>query len=145
MSAKERFEPFDMTPIEEHKRKYAKEARQKYGKSIMDNVERKTNSYSPQDWADIMEQSSRIYSKIVATMDKGPEDPQVQEGVAELRAWITSHFYDCTPEIFHGLGDLYVEDERFTANIDKPCTFIAINWRANNTILWIIKLASAKG
>jgi hypothetical protein len=52
-------------------------------------------------------------------MDKGPADPQVQEGVAELRQYIADHFYDCTSEIFRDLGDLYVTDERFTANLDK--------------------------
>ncbi|WP_282938496.1 MerR family transcriptional regulator [Paenibacillus sp. RC67] len=126
MSPHEQFEPFDMTPIEEHKRKYAKEARQKYGDAAMNQVEQRTSGYSPQDWTTIMEQSASIYTKIAAAMDKGPEDPQVQESVAELRAWITNHFYDCTPEIFRGLGNLYVEDERFTANIDKHKAGLAV-------------------
>jgi hypothetical protein len=52
-------------------------------------------------------------------MDRGPADAQVQEGVAELRQHITDHFYECTPEIFRDLGDLYISDERFTANLDK--------------------------
>lgn len=126
MSNKERFEPFDMTPIEEHKRKYAKEARQAYGDAMMDKVEERTGRYSPQEWADIMKQSEHIYTKIAAAMENGPQDPQVQEGVAELRAWITDYFYDCTPDIFRGLGNLYVEDERFTANIDKYQTGLAL-------------------
>jgi hypothetical protein len=32
---------------------------------------------------------------------------------------ITDYFYECTLEIFRGLGDLYVTDERFTAYYDK--------------------------
>ncbi|GAA4834491.1 MerR family transcriptional regulator [Paenibacillus vulneris] len=126
MSNQERFESFDRTPLEEHKRKYAKEARQRYGDAMMDSVEQKASGYSSQDWNDIMEQSRQIYAKIIAAMDNGPEDPQVQEGVAELREWITSHFYECTPDIFRGLGDLYVEDERFTANIDKHKEGLAV-------------------
>ncbi|MBU3191415.1 TipAS antibiotic-recognition domain-containing protein [Clostridium bowmanii] len=39
--------------------------------------------------------------------------------VAELRQQITDNFYNCTIEIFRGLGDLYVCDECFTTNIDK--------------------------
>lgn len=35
------------------------------------------------------------------------------------RQHITDSFYNCTLEIFRGLGDLYVQDEHFTANIDK--------------------------
>jgi hypothetical protein len=57
-----------------------------------------------------------INAKIITAMDIGPADPQVQEGVAELRQHITEYFYECTPDIFRGLGDLYVMDERFTTN-----------------------------
>jgi hypothetical protein len=32
---------------------------------------------------------------------------------------VKTYYYDCTLEIFRGLGDLYVMDERFTRNIDK--------------------------
>jgi DNA-binding transcriptional MerR regulator len=119
MSNKEMFEGFDMTPIEEHKMKYAAEARHKYGDATMDAVEERTNKYSKGEWAAIMAESGDIYTRIVARMDKGPADPEVQEAVASIRQWITKNFYDCTPEIFRGLGDLYAMDERFTANIDK--------------------------
>jgi MerR family transcriptional regulator, multidrug-efflux activator len=39
--------------------------------------------------------------------------------VADWRQFITDHYYDCTIDIFRGLGDLYVADKRFTKNIDK--------------------------
>ena len=119
MSKKDMFEGFDMTAIEEHKKKYAAEARQKYGDAAVEAVEKRTDKYSKEDWAKMMAKNESINAKINAAMDKGPADPQVQEAVRELRQWITDHFYDCTPEIFRGLGDLYVTDERFTANIDK--------------------------
>ncbi|HFI0786804.1 TPA: MerR family transcriptional regulator [Streptococcus suis] len=45
--------------------------------------------------------------------------PDVQAQVANLRAYITEHFYTCTKEILQNLGLMYVEDERFTANIDR--------------------------
>ncbi|WP_442601843.1 MerR family transcriptional regulator [Paenibacillus sp. KN14-4R] len=119
MSKQEMFEGFDMSAIEEHKNKYEAEAREKYGDSTMDAVNKRTNAYSKGDWSHIMGENERIYAKVIAGMDNGPDDPMVQEAVAALRQWITTNFYDCTPEIFYGLGDLYVMDERFTANIDK--------------------------
>ncbi|MCR8643615.1 MerR family transcriptional regulator [Paenibacillus sp. N1-5-1-14] len=119
MSHKEKFDGFDMSAIEEYKNKYEAEARAKYGDSTMDGVNKRTSGYSKQDWSNIMGENERIYAKVIAGMDNGPTDPMVQEAVGELRAWITNNFYDCTPEIFYGLGDLYVMDERFTANIDK--------------------------
>lgn len=39
--------------------------------------------------------------------------------VKEWQAHITRYFYDCTEEILAGLGELYVADERFHANIDR--------------------------
>lgn len=43
----------------------------------------------------------------------------VQAQVATLQAYITENFYTCTKEILQGLGLMYVEDERFTVNIDR--------------------------
>ncbi|HEL2007473.1 TPA: TipAS antibiotic-recognition domain-containing protein [Streptococcus suis] len=45
--------------------------------------------------------------------------PDVQAQVATLQAYITENFYTCTKEILQGLGLMYVEDERFSANIDR--------------------------
>ena len=44
--------------------------------------------------------------------------PDVQAQVATLQAYTTENFYPCTKEILQGLGLMYVEDERFTVNID---------------------------
>ena len=45
--------------------------------------------------------------------------PDVQAQVATLQAYITENFYPCTKEILQNLGLMYVEDERFTVNIDR--------------------------
>ena len=63
--------------------------------------------------------NSKINEKIIANMDKGIDNSEVQNAVNELKQHITDNFYDCTIKIFRGLADLYVNDERFTANIDK--------------------------
>jgi len=119
MDKKSMFDAFDMTDIEKHREKYAEEARQLYGDKIMDETEARTANYNRNDWAGIQARWDEIYRQIATAMDKGPADPQVQALIGEYRQHITDHFYDCTLEIFRGLGDLYVSDERFTANIDK--------------------------
>jgi DNA-binding transcriptional MerR regulator len=119
MDKEEMFDAFDMSEIKKHQEKYAEEARRMYGKEIVEETEKRTSAYTENDWAAIMARWGEIYHKIIAVMDRGPADPQVQEAVGELRQHITDNFYTCTLEIFRGLGDLYVEDERFTANIDK--------------------------
>ena len=37
----------------------------------------------------------------------------------KLQQYITDNFYTCTKDILSGLGEMYVLDERFKANIDK--------------------------
>lgn len=120
MDNKEMFKSFDMSVIEEHRKKYAEEAKQKYGDSdAYKESSKKTSKYTKEDWARIMAKKEEIDDKIIANMDKGPANEVVQEAVAEIRQHITDNFYNCTLEIFRGLSDLYVEDHRFTENIDK--------------------------
>lgn len=39
--------------------------------------------------------------------------------VKKWQDFITDNFYVCTNEILSGLGEMYIADERFKANIDK--------------------------
>jgi len=120
MSKKEMFNGFDMTEIEKHKEKYAEETKIKYGDSdAYKESMKKTSKYTKEDWDRIKASKEKIDARIIANMDKGPADSTVQEGIAELRQGITDNYYNCTLEIFRGLGELYVNDERFTKNIDK--------------------------
>lgn len=120
MNNNEMFDGLDMTEIEKHKEKYAEETKQKYGNSdAYKESMKKTSKYTKEDWARIMKRGEEINKRIAALMDKGPADAEVQQAVAQWRQYITDSFYTCTPEIFKGLADLYVDDERFTKNIDK--------------------------
>ncbi len=114
------FEPFDMKKIEEHQKKYEQEVKEKYGntKEYKESM-KKTASYNKDDWKRIQRKSDDLYKRIIQVMNKGPKDAEVQHIVGELRQHITHNFYECTPEIFRGLGDLYVNDPRFTKNIDN--------------------------
>ena len=52
-------------------------------------------------------------------MDRDPADPDVQQWVARHHRQIDDRFYTCTPEVYRGLGDMYVDDARFTAFYDR--------------------------
>ncbi len=120
MKKEEMFEGFDMAEIEKHKEKYAEETKQKYGNSdAYKESSRRTAKYTKEDWAGITAKGDEIYKRLADLMDRAPEDSDVQQAIAEKRQHITDSFYNCTPEIFRGLGELYVSDERFTANIDR--------------------------
>ncbi|MFV3010794.1 MerR family transcriptional regulator [Clostridium botulinum] len=120
MDKKEALNVFSMIEIEEHQKKYSEEVKEKYGNtSAYKESNKKTSKYTKEYWSNIMKDWDEIFKKLANLMDKNPDDEEVQESVYQLREHISKNFYDCTPEIFRGLGELYVNDERFTANIDK--------------------------
>lgn len=57
-----------------------------------------------------------ISEAIAARMDRAPDDPEVQEWIQRYHQHINDRFYTCTAQIFRGLADCYVQDERFTAS-----------------------------
>ena len=62
-----------------------------------------------------------IFTKFAECMKKGhtADSDDAQVLVKELQNYITENYYTCTKEILAGLGQMYVADERFKANIDK--------------------------
>lgn len=120
MNKNEMFNSFDSSEIDEHRKKYAKETKEKYGDTnAYKESKDKTSSYNKSDWQTIQLKMEKIYRTLANNMDKDASDKEVQNSVHEWRELINKHFYTCTPEIFRGLGELYVNDERFTSNIDK--------------------------
>lgn len=120
MEKKEMFKVFNMDEIKKHQEKYSNEIKQKYGKSdAFKECDKKTASYNKDKWEKIMIEASGIFQKIATYMDKSPNDKEVQLAIELWRQHITDNFYNCTLEIFRGLGDLYVADKQFTMNIDK--------------------------
>lgn len=120
MSKKEMFEGFSMKDVEACKEKYSKEAAEKYGNTkAYDECTKKTEKYKKDDWNKINEDANEIYRNIAKLMDRKADDKEVQLLVEKWRNHISKNFYDCTPEIFRGLAKMYVQDERFTENIDK--------------------------
>ena len=120
MNKKDMFRAFDMSEIEKHQEHYTEETRQKYGHTeAYKESQKKAASYKKEDWAAISARGAEIYQELADLMVLSPADPQVQQAIGAWRQHITDSYYNCTPEIFRGLGDLYVQDERFAASIDK--------------------------
>ena len=124
MAEKDMFNGFDQS-------KYEEEARQRWGHSeeYRQSAER-TKKYTKADWAQIQQESGAIYQGLVSVMDRDPADPQVQEWIRQWHEQINKWFYQCSTEVFRGLGDMYVADERFTQNIDKYATGLAAFMKA---------------
>ena len=114
------FKEFDMNEIEENKKKYAKEVKERWGTSkAYEESEKKTSSYNKEKWGDINQETSDIFKGFAELRNSDPGSEEVQELVRRWQKYITDNFYTCTNEILSGLGLMYVEDERFKENLDK--------------------------
>ena len=101
---------------------YEDEAEQRWGNTdAYKESQRRTKAYGKAEWEQIKREADAIYQRLADLMRAGTavDDPAVQAAVGEHRAHITRWFYPCSEEIHRGLGDMYVADPRFTANLDK--------------------------
>lgn len=115
MNDSEMFEGFDRKQLEE----WRDEARQKWGAENVDESWQRASKYSKADWARIQTEGQEYTTKIAALMDRDPADPEVQQQIGRHFKLINDYFYTCTPEVFRGLGEGYVQDSRFTAFYDN--------------------------
>jgi len=113
-------EVFDMSEIEKAKKQYADETKARWGNTqAYAESEKRTAKYSKEDWQQIQSGMTQLFDAFAAVRDLDPEDARVQALVKDWQQYITDHFYACTDEILAGLGQMYVCDERFKANIDQ--------------------------
>ena len=103
------FKPFDTTKMDA----YAAEAKEKWGNTAAYKEYEKNGK--PADAGDAL---MAHFAEIGKFRHLSPDSSEVQTMVANIQSFITDHYYTCTKEIFAGLGQMYVADERFKANID---------------------------
>lgn len=109
------FEAFDKKTLD----RYAAEAKQQWGQTeAYRECEAKTADYSPQQQAQYAKELMAVFAAFGRLRDKDPADPAVQRQVQTLQAFITDHYYTCTPEILRGLGQLYAAGGELTEAID---------------------------
>lgn len=114
------FKEFDMSEIDNAKEKFKKEVADKWGETdAYKECNEKQKNYSKKDYAEMMQKCDDILRKFANHIQDGPESNEVQNLVEEWKAYITKYYYKCTNEILAGLGQMYIADERFTANMDK--------------------------
>lgn len=118
---------FDMKVLnnneyENAKTSYEKEVKEKWGNTdaYKQSLE-KTAGYTKEKQDDVNAGLMAVFADFARTMKNGisPDSTEAEAIVINLQSYITENYYNCTKEILAGLGEMYVFDERFKANIDK--------------------------
>ena len=113
---------FDNNDYDTARKQYEAEAKERYGKTdAYKEHEQKTASYSKDKWQQVNDGLNAVLAEFAECLKNGqaPDCDEAQSLVKSLQNYITENFYTCTNEILKGLGQMYVADERFKANIDK--------------------------
>ncbi len=113
---------FDNNEYETVRKQYEAEAKERWGKTdAYKEFEQRTANHTKADFANSADGLDKVMKKFANCKADGntPDSEKAQAVVKELQDFITSNFYTCTDEVLKGLGQMYVADERFKANIDK--------------------------
>lgn len=94
---------------------YIEEAKERWGDTVAWREFEKRSDTSKETDDGLMKQFARLGE----LKEMPPENNEAQAAVADIQRYITEHYYTCTDEIFAGLGEMYVADERFRKTIDK--------------------------
>jgi len=110
MSDKEKFQGFDF----ESKDTNEKESRNKWGDEAVDETRDRIKGNEKE----MSEGMNQIYRKLASIRHLSPESDEAQDAIGEWFSFL-NRIGTYSLEAFEGLGEMYVEDERFTNNIDK--------------------------
>lgn len=97
---------------------YAEEARQRWDPKLVDETNVKVKKWSKEKWAAVNKELDGILLQLASLMGTPVRDKRVQALVARHHAYL-NNFYEVKPNMYRGLGKLYIEDPRFTAYFEK--------------------------
>ncbi|WP_313430448.1 MerR family transcriptional regulator [Siminovitchia terrae] len=114
MTNKEKFEGFDFS-----QNPYEKEARERWGNKAVDRSNAKLAGMSGEEQEAMTEKMNAIYRKLAALRKEAPSSDEAHSAIKEWYDFLNDNFGSYSFEVFKGLGQMYVSDERFTKNIDQ--------------------------
>lgn len=90
------------------------------GTDAYEESNRRVSSYTKQDWLQLRSEADALDHRLLILMadDVRADSIEAMDIAEEHRSHITRWFYECTPEIHAGLGQMYTTDARFKEGID---------------------------
>ncbi|MEV0584646.1 MerR family transcriptional regulator [Nonomuraea sp. NPDC050310] len=124
LTAAERLEVFGSFKPEEHE---AEAERRWGGGREFAESRRRVASYGKAEWLQLREEGEQLMREVAQALKAGlePDDPRVMDLAERHRGYISRWFYDCGYAVHRGLGQLYVEDPRFTEAVDQVMPGVA--------------------
>ncbi|OHE40559.1 MAG: hypothetical protein A2Y16_01370 [Tenericutes bacterium GWF2_57_13] len=120
MKDEDKFKAQKKQDLEENERKYGKEARATYGEPAIDASNAQYAGMNPDAYAKMQSMSSELIRTLLQAMDEGDVKGETAKRLVRLhKDWLMIFWTEYTPEAHRGLGDAYVEDDRFRALYDK--------------------------
>jgi hypothetical protein len=113
MSNKEIFEGFDFSY-----NPYEKEARKLWGNSAVDESNAKIAKLSKSEQKELAERFNAIYKNLAALRHLPADSKEAQAAIKEWYVFL-NEIGNYSLEAFKNLGQMYVDDIRFTESIDQ--------------------------
>ena len=111
---KERFENMNMKFSQ-----YEEEARLRWGNQAVDEVSSKLNHLSKDEQIELSDSWDSILNKLASLRSHSPKSKEVQIVIKQWYDFLNENFRYYSLDAFYGLGQLYIQDERFKKNIDR--------------------------
>lgn len=129
MEDKSLFSGLSFDELKAHEAEHEPEVVARWGESEAYKTSRaRAAKRSKEDWEALSQKQVDLIKPLVDLFTAGVpvEDPRVQAAVQANHVFINEQFYDCSLDMFSGLGQMYVMDERFTAFYDKYAPGLAV-------------------
>ena len=112
------FAAFDTQKIDE----YRQQARETWGDTpAWQEYEEKRGGRAKAEEQQLGDGLMEVLRRFHGLLDKPADGPDARQAVQAVQAYITEHFYTCTPQILRGLGQMYGAGGSMTENIDAAC------------------------
>lgn len=104
---------------EKHEKEYAPEAEQRWGHTdAYKQSKERTKHLTKDDFKRMAKDADAFMKKLTALIESGPDSDETQALIAQHYESLRT-FYDPSPELYRGLAEMYVSDDRFRAYYDK--------------------------
>lgn len=112
------FEAFDTQKIDE----YREEARKSWGDTpAWQEYEQKSKTRTKAEERQLGNGLMEVLGRFHDLLDQPADGPEARQAARAVQAYITQHFYTCTPQILRGLGQMYGAGGSMTDNINAAC------------------------